>query len=80
MQTMKKSTLVLLALAFAVMLTAFAKAPVNNGSNGNACLTEAQVLAHLDRSRQGISLTCNESIRQRNLARLHNAAQNHRDR
>ena len=33
------------------------------------CLTQADVLAHLERSRQGISLTCNEQIRQRNLAR-----------
>ena len=33
------------------------------------CLTSEQVLRHMDNSRNGISLTCNEQVRQQNLAR-----------
>ena len=36
---------------------------------GVACLTRADVLAHQDRSRNGISLTCDDGIRLRHLAR-----------
>ncbi len=34
------------------------------------CVTQEQVVEHLDRSRNGISLTCNETVRQHNLARM----------
>ena len=33
-----------------------------------SCVTEQQVIEHMDRSRNGISLTCNETVRQRALA------------
>ena len=33
----------------------------------SACVTQEQVLEHMDNTRNGISLTCNETIRQRNL-------------
>ena len=36
---------------------------------GATCLTRADVLAHQARSRDGVSLTCDEGIRLRHLAR-----------
>lgn len=61
---------ILVALAFAVTsLAPTSSAPTDAAAERMSCLTPADVRRHAERSREGISLVCNEEIRQRNLQR-----------
>ena len=55
--------MVVIALLFAVVAYAAGQSPVSVGG----CLTKEQVLESHARSWQGISLTCDEAIRQHNV-------------
>ena len=60
----------LVALTLAVTFLAPASsAPTDAAAERVSCLTPADVRRHAERSREGISLVCNEEIRQRNLQR-----------
>ena len=61
-----KSPIIALAALVVFAAFAYAGAMIKETTSG-ACVTQEQVVAHADRSRNGISLTCNEEIRQRHL-------------
>ena len=63
-----------LALLVALILASVAfvptsSAPAEAAAERVSCLTPADVRRHAERSREGISLVCNEEIRQHNLQR-----------
>lgn len=60
-------TLILIAGVLLIVAAAFAAGIKERSSN--TCLTQQQVRESVERSREGISMTCNELILQRNLAR-----------
>ena len=63
------TTLLAGALALGTVVWAASVKPADETAANAECVTAAQVLAAADRSRQGISLACNEQVRQRNLER-----------
>jgi hypothetical protein len=71
-----KGVKALLVISVVLLLGTFVYAGSRTHEITRTCLTEAEVFAYAERSRHGISLTCNEQVRQRNLARLKAAGRN----
>ena len=69
-----KSLITVLAALVVFAAFAYAGTMLKETASDN-CVTQEQVVAHADRSRNGISLTCNDEIRQRHLAAGKAAAQ-----
>ena len=67
MSALQKSILVAGVLAFTTL--GFAAGGAAPGDGAVVCTTPAEVRLHLERSRNGISLTCNDDVRRHNLAR-----------
>ena len=64
-----KNAKTLVVLAIALLFAAVAYAAGQNPVSVGGCLTNEQVLESHAHSWQGISLTCNEAIRQHNVQR-----------
>ena len=54
------------AISLLIITAAWGASVVLPGAVGDSCLSRADVDRHLDRSRNGISLTCNEQVRRAN--------------
>ena len=63
------ATLAVLVALAVTSLAPTSSAPPDAAAERMFCLTPADVRRHAERSREGISLVCNEEIRQRNLQR-----------
>lgn len=64
-----KQVLIWLSVSMMVVTLAWAASSIRPEPAYRACLTADDVLYYQNNSREGISLTCNETIRQRNISR-----------
>lgn len=67
-----KKTLLFSAVSLSLASLAWSAAVMTEQTDRPACMTAADVLAHQNASRNGISLTCTEAIRTRNQRGGHN--------